>query len=174
MPASCAYAKRLVGHPAEPFSERPRIACAPKVPFRYLNRLHRQANTGAGAGEAVGSVAPTGFSDGHVASLATTHLVSAGALDPPLVTSFEPQLPDASVLAAQGLVLALTVAAAGYWWLVVVPSERAALGRSKRLGALNSYLEELERPQPEPEPGRWCEAARPARAACWGRCRLTE
>jgi hypothetical protein len=28
----------------------------------------------------------------------------------------------------------------GYWWLVIVPSERAALAREKRRGALGEYL----------------------------------
>ncbi|EFJ43316.1 hypothetical protein VOLCADRAFT_96592 [Volvox carteri f. nagariensis] len=76
---------------------------------------------------------------------ASDALASATSLAPG--TTFDPQLPDTSVLAAQGFVLALTAVAAGYWWLVVVPSERAALGRSKRLGPLNTYLQELEGPE---------------------------
>lgn len=51
------------------------------------------------------------------------------------------------MLAAQVLVLLLTAGAGAYWWYVVVPTERAAVGRSKRLGALNNYLGELEAPQ---------------------------
>ena len=31
-----------------------------------------------------------------------------------------------------------------YWWSVLVPSERRSLAKSKRRGALNTYLEELE------------------------------
>lgn len=61
--------------------------------------------------------------------------------------SFQPQLPDTSVLVAQGSVIVLSAAAAAYWWLVVVPTERAAVGRSKRMGALNTYLSELEQPE---------------------------
>ena len=31
-----------------------------------------------------------------------------------------------------------------YWWSVLVPSERRSLAKSKRRGALNTYLEDLE------------------------------
>ena len=44
---------------------------------------------------------------------------------------------------SQLLVLASTVGAGAYWWFVVVPSERAALGREKRKGELRSYLDGL-------------------------------
>ncbi|PNH06813.1 hypothetical protein TSOC_006796 [Tetrabaena socialis] len=79
------------------------------------------------------------------APAAALDVVTTAASAQPLI--FEPQLPDASILAAQSLVLVLTLVAAGYWWLVVVPSERAAVGRSKRLGTLATYLEELEQPE---------------------------
>ncbi|GIL62859.1 hypothetical protein Vafri_17077 [Volvox africanus] len=102
--------------------------------FKSLQR--RSARRFNRVASAVGSVA----TQSDPAALAASPIASS------LTTTFEPQIPDTGVLAAQGLVLAVTIAAAGYWWLVVVPSERAALGRSKRLGPLNTYLQELERP----------------------------
>ncbi|KAG2425661.1 hypothetical protein HXX76_013504 [Chlamydomonas incerta] len=83
------------------------------------------------------------------AACSAAELSAAAPVAPPAAAAmvFEPQAPDASVLAAQALVLLLTAGAGAYWWYVVVPTERAAVGRSKRLGALNSYLGELEAPQ---------------------------
>lgn len=42
------------------------------------------------------------------------------------------------------VVLAATGGAAWFWWAVLVPSERASVGRSKRMGALGQYLDDLE------------------------------
>lgn len=56
---------------------------------------------------------------------------------------FEPRF-DASAAASMGIVLLSVAASAAYWWGVVVPSERASLGRSKRRGAVKAYLDELQ------------------------------
>jgi hypothetical protein len=42
------------------------------------------------------------------------------------------------------VILGTPAGLAAYWWLVLVPSERRSLAKSKRKGALNTYLEELE------------------------------
>ena len=54
--------------------------------------------------------------------------------------TFEPQM-DGSVLGAQLAVVGMSCGLAAYWWLVVVPSERAALAREKRKGDVGVYLE---------------------------------
>lgn len=54
--------------------------------------------------------------------------------------TFEPQI-DGSVLGAQLAVLGMSCGLAAYWWLVVVPSERATLAREKRKGDVGVYLE---------------------------------
>ena len=41
-------------------------------------------------------------------------------------------------------VLASVSLVGGYWWLVLVPSERRSLAKSKRRGEVNEYLNELE------------------------------
>ncbi|GLC41953.1 hypothetical protein PLESTF_000104100 [Pleodorina starrii] len=154
-----------------PLCERHRLVrdpfnrpCAPAPsPLRQCNRNVQHPTTtthishaprliaSASGVEPVVSAASASMATQSIATQqSTSDLASAAAatlVPPPTASVFEPQLPDAGVLAAQGLVLALTVAAAGYWWLVVVPSERAALGRSKRLGPLDNYLRELERPE---------------------------
>ncbi|CAG9460923.1 unnamed protein product [Pedinophyceae sp. YPF-701] len=57
--------------------------------------------------------------------------------------TFEPRV-DTTVLGAQLAVLGLTAAAGAYWWYVVVPSERAVVGRSKRMGGIKEYLDDIE------------------------------
>lgn len=79
--------------------------------------------------------------------------ITIDSVTPTAPSTFEPVLPETEVLAAQGLVLALTITAAIYWWLVVVPTERASLGRSKRMGPLDNYMQDLERPEASGE--RW-------------------
>lgn len=59
------------------------------------------------------------------------------------VATFEPQV-DPNVVLTQLTVLFVTLGAGAYWWKVVVPSERAALSRSKKKGELKEYLDELE------------------------------
>ncbi len=50
--------------------------------------------------------------------------------------TFEPQMdPTAAVP------LVLTLGLLGYWWFVLVPSERAALAKEKRRGAVGEYLQ---------------------------------
>ncbi|KAG2496872.1 hypothetical protein HYH03_005272 [Edaphochlamys debaryana] len=88
--------------------------------------------------------APSSGPSTATTSIATT-IASVSVPEP--LPAFTPQPPEPSVLIAQGVVLLSTVTAGAYWWLVVVPSERAALGRSKRMGAMASYLQELERPE---------------------------
>jgi len=51
---------------------------------------------------------------------------------------------DPAALGSMAAVLALTGTCGAYWWLVVVPSERAAVGRSKRRGEIGQYLEEID------------------------------
>ena len=72
--------------------------------------------------------------------------------DPPSIetkTKFDPQF-DPSSLVPLGTV----TASALYWWLVIVPSERAALSTSKRRGPLREYLEELRPSSAEDDKGK--------------------
>lgn len=59
------------------------------------------------------------------------------------VAAFEPRA-DTGALVSMAVVLAATGGAAWFWWAVLVPSERASVGRSKRMGALGQYLDDLE------------------------------
>jgi hypothetical protein len=78
----------------------------------------------------------------HTSVRSTVRQTSTRVL-PVDATTFEPRI-DPAVLASQLVVLATTAAAGCYWWLVVVPSERGSLARSKRRGPLNEYLDGLE------------------------------
>eukprot|EP01025_Chloroclados_australasicus_P011390 TRINITY_DN14920_c0_g4_i1.p2 TRINITY_DN14920_c0_g4~~TRINITY_DN14920_c0_g4_i1.p2 ORF type:complete len:177 (-),score=9.53 TRINITY_DN14920_c0_g4_i1:356-886(-) len=51
---------------------------------------------------------------------------------------------SAQVDPSQIVVLGITGAAALYWWKILVPSERASLGRSKRLGPFKQYLVDIQ------------------------------
>eukprot|EP01024_Parvocaulis_polyphysoides_P033109 TRINITY_DN2950_c0_g1_i1.p3 TRINITY_DN2950_c0_g1~~TRINITY_DN2950_c0_g1_i1.p3 ORF type:complete len:194 (-),score=17.08 TRINITY_DN2950_c0_g1_i1:660-1241(-) len=50
---------------------------------------------------------------------------------------------QAQIDPAQLIVLGITGGAAFYWWSILIPSERASLGRSKRLGPFKQYLTDL-------------------------------
>lgn len=57
---------------------------------------------------------------------------------------FEPQAPDPAVIGSQVAVLAVTLGAAGYWWMAVVPAARQSLAKDKRAGPARAYLEGLQ------------------------------
>jgi hypothetical protein len=77
------------------------------------------------------------------------------ALTPPLRVVNEAY--EARVDPAQLAVLASTFGLGAYWWFVVVPSERQALAKAKRTGAVREYIEELASSQ---------DASRAAERAC--------
>ena len=52
---------------------------------------------------------------------------------------FEAQAPDPSVFVALGAAMGIT----GYWWMVLVPSERKGLGREKYKGDTSGFLDKL-------------------------------
>lgn len=63
--------------------------------------------------------------------------------DPNIVVStFEPHV-DPSTVLSETVVLLSTIGLAGYWWLVIVPSERRSLSKNKRKGPLSQYLADL-------------------------------
>ena len=71
---------------------------------------------------------------------------------------FQPQM-DPSVAAAQLAVLATTLGTAGYWWLVLVPSERVSLAKNKRKGETLAAGKCPAR--------AWCRGQRAAAAPTW-------
>lgn len=86
---------------------------------------------------------PQASPDAAVFSASSAALEQATASPISASAVFEPHM-DPAVLAAQLAVLLVSAMAAMYWWLVVVPSERAALARSKRRGGVGEYLSDLE------------------------------
>ncbi|KAF5836995.1 hypothetical protein DUNSADRAFT_4968 [Dunaliella salina] len=67
--------------------------------------------------------------------------------------AFEPHI-GGPQLASASVVIASTVITGMYWWMVVVPSERATLAKSKRRGTMRQYLQELQE-DPSREAERW-------------------
>ena len=59
--------------------------------------------------------------------------------------TFEAQPPPLGTSVA---VLGSTAGVIGYWWLVLVPSERRDLAKNKNKGGLNEYLDDLENSEP--------------------------
>ncbi len=51
---------------------------------------------------------------------------------------------DPAAMLPQYFVVSAILAATAYWWLVLVPSARGDLARSKRRGEVRAYLEEIE------------------------------
>lgn len=75
-------------------------------------------------------------------------LLTAATVDP--ATSFEPLLPDTSLLIGMGSVVALCVVAAFVWANQVVPVSRTKLALSKKNGEVRDYLEELREDEDRP------------------------
>jgi len=72
-----------------------------------------------------------------------------------MTVGFEPTMPVEQLTASAGVLL-LTVVTGAYWWLVIVPSERASLAKAKRRGGVRSYLDDLEAsPTDERQAERW-------------------
>jgi len=79
-----------------------------------------------------------------------TQTACASLTDPALLVAaarvagaaFEAQPPPLGTSVA---VLGSTAGVMGYWWLVLVPSERRDLAKNKNKGGLNDYLDDLEK-----------------------------
>ncbi|GAB5358569.1 hypothetical protein AAMO2058_000469500 [Amorphochlora amoebiformis] len=52
---------------------------------------------------------------------------------------------DPDIVKQQAIMLSTVGGVAGYWWFVLVPSERQRLSKNKRSGEISEYLEDLKR-----------------------------
>eukprot|EP00471_Norrisiella_sphaerica_P013365 CAMPEP_0184493536 /NCGR_PEP_ID=MMETSP0113_2-20130426/26237_1 /TAXON_ID=91329 /ORGANISM="Norrisiella sphaerica, Strain BC52" /LENGTH=266 /DNA_ID=CAMNT_0026878829 /DNA_START=62 /DNA_END=861 /DNA_ORIENTATION=- len=71
-----------------------------------------------------------------------------------LVVRAGPQV-DQSILQQQLIMLTTIGAVGGYWWLVLVPSERGRLSKNKKSGEISEYLMDLKKNEDQRPLEKW-------------------
>lgn len=121
--------KSLISHQRMPANVKATHSC------QSTTATHSMAPLSAAVATLILSVSPLDIPPAHAQEISP----------PPSSTGvkrFEPRI-DTSALVSESITILVIGASAAYWWLVIVPSERAALASSKRSGPVRKYLEEL-------------------------------